>query len=386
MSSAQGHLVHPYEDHSLTLFELIELMGYVMNGNFSNPCTEKVDGINMLFKRTSAGVFFARSFTDIKAGGLTLDGLVNRFKDEPEVSETMHDAMAALEAALAEEEMSWWERNKWLDRWYSCDVVTKRHANVLLYDEDAVVIHSLVMSDDGVLRHNFDDPFYKISKKVGKWSFYSNRPINNRESGASVHVAATALLNLPNNIGMTRTLSTTLGDVYRHNVRLVAHYAGVPDYLLDAVVARVMKDPGHLSLTQIKKQVRYPSEVASIQKFVKDERNIMKAARAEVESIVLKHTIESLKNQSSFLIKDMPKETMRIRDAFSDAYGKLSYTEHSIFAEKQMKRLGALENINSAVEGVVVFYDKKKQFYKFTGWFAPTNQLLGVERYGNRRA
>ena len=45
-----------------------------------------------------------------------------------------------------------------------------------------------------------------------------------------------------------------------------------------------------------------------------------------------------------------------------------------------MMKLKDLKNINTAAEGFVFDYDGHT--YKFTGNFAPVNQILGILRYG----
>jgi cytidyltransferase-like protein len=48
--------------------------------------------------------------------------------------------------------------------------------------------------------------------------------------------------------------------------------------------------------------------------------------------------------------------------------------------KKQMEKLKSVENISTAAEGFVFAYDGHS--YKFTGNFAPMNQLLGLFKYG----
>ena len=50
--------------------------------------------------------------------------------------------------------------------------------------------------------------------------------------------------------------------------------------------------------------------------------------------------------------------------------------------QKEMARLGSVENISAAIEGIVFFY--KGQAYKFTGAFAPAHQILSLFKYGRK--
>ena len=59
--------------------------------------------------------------------------------------------------------------------------------------------------------------------------------------------------------------------------------------------------------------------------------------------------------------------------------GPAQEVAHEILA-KQLKKIKSLDNITSVAEGFVFEYDG--QLYKFTGNFAPINQILGLFRFG----
>lgn len=400
MSAAQGHLQHIYEDFDLKLSQVYELFWLASGWEPVNLVVEKIDGINMLFKHNGDELVFARSLTDIRSGGLQLEAVKTRFKDEPEVGETVHSAMAALSYIFTHAVIN---TKPYQDKWMSCDVVSKKHTNVVPYESEAIVIHPLYVLDDGSVEifEMLDSPVREEHLNPGlkeKWSFKHHKiiPFTGESGDWTVHShkrfqyptapadvlqpAFNKLKALPTLLGMAEE-DPTLREVYRHQLKIAAFYSEIPERLIDQTVARILRDPGYLTLTQIKKLVRYDSEYKDIQKFVQNERELLKAAWAPVENIVNSYAFDFLKGSSSFLIADMIGAAACIRDRVERTSERLYLTERHAFVEAQMNRLGKLENINNALEGVVIYYEKKKSFYKLTGWFAPVNQLLGVERY-----
>ena len=73
MGGAAGHMSHPYEDLSLTLDDLLEMVECLSSKEVE--CYEKVDGLNINFKVTETNVLFARNKTDVAAGGMTQEEL-----------------------------------------------------------------------------------------------------------------------------------------------------------------------------------------------------------------------------------------------------------------------------------------------------------------------
>jgi len=82
-------------------------------------------------------------------------------------------------------------------------------------------------------------------------------------------------------------------------------------------------------------------------------------------------------------VLDDKKELARIREKVSQAIEKIQNSgnvEAIKQLRRQMEKLESLENISSATEGFVFSFDGKT--YKFTGNFAPVNQILGLFKYG----
>ena len=377
MGGCQGHMVHPYEDTSLTLSELSELFTAThFNTSKNNFRCEKFDGINLIFKYNGHDLVFARSHTDLRSGGLKIDQLSNRFKDQPEIGIVMESAMQSL--SLAFETVR--DKTKFMDYWRSLDVLSKEQANVIHYDIDAIAIHPVYLNDSGELFPMIDETI-SFEGQWGEWLIIGPRKLGSLGSNESVMKAINAISSLPYVLN-TKSENVSLADIYRHKIELLALDAQIPMDLVGKVAKRILKEDGYQNLTELKKLVRYSSDIPILQAFVKDERNVLKKARFEVEEIVHSFSVQMMSDVESVLISDSQAEISRLREKMVDTFNKFCGSDHDEFIRLQFRRLGQLTNINSSIEGIVVYYEKKNTFYKFTGWFAPTGQALGVERYG----
>ena len=85
--------------------------------------------------------------------------------------------------------------------------------------------------------------------------------------------------------------------------------------------------------------------------------------------------------QSSF-IQNNEKQIRFLQDEVEKTINKIKSGNNEraqIELERQLKKLKSIKNINTPSEGFV--FDFNGTTYKFTGNFAPTNQILGMERF-----
>jgi len=90
-----------------------------------------------------------------------------------------------------------------------------------------------------------------------------------------------------------------------------------------------------------------------------------------------------LQDFHSSFISDNEAIIKRLQNDISDSVKKIQDSSNEAAKEdlkKQFAKLKDVQNINTPSEGFV--FDFNGTTYKFTGWFAPSNQILGTERYG----
>ena len=128
-----------------------------------------------------------------------------------------------------------------------------------------------------------------------------------------------------------------------------------------------------------------PKDKNSAIYIIKNADNILKQAIEPIETTIHDFSVEMLKGLESLFVLDNKKETERLRKEVSKAIKAIEKSGHEGALEilqKQMNKLKSIENISTAAEGFV--FDHDGWSYKFTGNFAPINQILGLFKYGRK--
>ena len=117
--------------------------------------------------------------------------------------------------------------------------------------------------------------------------------------------------------------------------------------------------------------------------FIQHSKKTLQEAIEPIESAIHDFTVEMLRGLESLFVLDNKKETDRLKDEVSKAIEAIEASGHKGALEilqKQMNKLKSVENVSTAAEGFV--FDHDGWSYKFTGNFAPINQILGLFKYG----
>jgi hypothetical protein len=117
----------------------------------------------------------------------------------------------------------------------------------------------------------------------------------------------------------------------------------------------------------------------------KNHKDILKQAIQPIEHIVHDFSVKMLEGLESLFILDNKKEAKRIKNQVSTAIQNIKtkgVAGNVDILLRQMDKLKNVENISTPAEGFVFDYDGYT--YKFTGNFAPINQILGIGKYDGR--
>ena len=152
-----------------------------------------------------------------------------------------------------------------------------------------------------------------------------------------------------------------------------------------AVVDRILRKDGALGIPQITKGMP-KTEKEKISAFIKYGPALIKKYTYPLEDAIHDFSVELLRGLQSAYILDneaqvekLKKEVAEAIKTIRDYSGPGAEEAHEILFQ-QLKKLKHHDNINTVVEGFV--FQIGDQVYKFTGNFAPINQLLGLFRYG----
>ena len=156
--------------------------------------------------------------------------------------------------------------------------------------------------------------------------------------------------------------------------------------MVDRMLDRKNEDGSTIKLTQIYKG--FPAnQKEEIRVAVKEQAPMLiKQAVFPIEDAIHDFAVEMLSGLESAYILDNHKQVAELKAQVEEAikniqaYDGPGASEAKDVLMTQMSKIKNLDNIDTVVEGFVFIHDG--MMYKFTGNFAPVNQILGLFKYG----
>lgn len=394
---AVGHLDHLFDNRELTFAEIKELLTSAAEGKLENV-TEKLDGMNLVFSWdvSANDLRVARNSGDIKNGGLDEIAIAKKFQDRGNVADAFNSAFKVLRDALGSLSDSTKVKifGDAATVWYSMEVIYTSNPNVINYDSNNVVFHGWpVFEISGGVITKKDDPvgiellkknIEQMQKAVTVRNWHVKGPallrLKKLSDGSILQKTLSAISSAQSTAAVTdqNTIDDYLHSLMTEKVLEIS----VPKQATDAIVSRCLGDPGAPNLVAIKKLLP-PDQHVLVSKFVKDAPLHIKGFIQPIEDAIHHFAIEVLRGLQSTLIDNNDAEILRLRAETSRAIAAIESSGQDAAMDmlrRQMQKLQSIENIASAMEGVVFIY--KGNAYKFTGGFAPASQILGLFKYG----
>lgn len=394
MGGAAGHISHVWENRSLTFNDIVDIMSSAVSGKLENV-VEKFDGMQVSFTHNGREIYFARNKTEMLNGGLNRDSLTRKFADKPAVRDAFVAGHAVLDAAvgcLPRYVKSIFSAGK---LWYSAEIMCSKNSNVICYDSNVIVFHefptyavhggSLVVIDgaDGIklLKQNIDA--MQNAAKMLNWRIHAPEILNIQglTDGTFLNRAVDELHNAA--LRMNCTMGHSIGAYLENGIRRAAtqELSMLPQHIIKNVVSRCLEHSGCLTLAQIKKHtpIDFREHVGD---FVNSSPRLIKSLLEPIELTVMKFTTHLLMGMKSAFLANPSAEAARIRSELSASIESIKSVGDASMLDQlntQMKKIGDAANVEIGTEGVVFVY--KGAAYKFTGYFGPVNQILGMLRY-----
>ena len=396
-----GHMNHLYDNPDLTFREMKQIFQAASNGELKG--TEKTDGQNLqLSYDISTGTArAARNKGNIKAGGMDAAALASKFGGRGALETAFTEAFAAFEDAVGR--MSIEEREEIfgpdVNVYYNAEVQDPRAANLINYDVPTLTIHRVGHNeyDRGTGAATGRD----VSKNARKLAKALERVQGDREEGkfrvemnairrlealgndTAANLAIARLEKATSDQGISD--NQTVGEYTVSRVeQMVDSRILLPDLVKKELMKRIFKEKG-ANIRNVLKLVDKGdgATTAAIRELVADAGKLKQRAVAPIEEIVHDFSVEMLKGLHSAFILDNEAEVVRLRGETQRALQAIETSDSEEAMEilaKQMSKLKDVEGVSTAAEGFVFDYDGVT--YKFTGNFAPMNQLLGLFKYG----
>ncbi len=396
-----GHMNHLYDNPNLTFREMKKVFQAASNGELKG--TEKTDGQNLQlsYDIQTSSARAARNKGNIKDGGLDAAALAAKFGGRGALETAFTEAFAAFEEVVGR--MSIEEREEIFgpntNVYYNAEVQDPRAANVINYDLPTLTIHRVGHREYDRETGNATDR--DVSKNARKLDAALKRVQGEREEGkfrvemnavkrlealsddTAVNLAIARLEKVLSNAGISD--NETVGEYMISRVeRAIDAEIDLSDETKIELMKRIFKEPGANIRNVVATVDKEDKEtIAAIRDLVSKSQQLKFQAIAPIEEIVHDFSVEMLRGLHSAFILDNEAEVERLRAETEKAIRAIesSNSEEAIeILTKQMSKLKDVEGVSTAAEGFVFDYDGVT--YKFTGNFAPMNQLLGLFKYG----
>ena len=437
MGGLAGHMSHLYDNPRLTFGQIKNILQDAAEGKLEG--TEKTDGQNLYISFSvprqelefaEGGARAARNKTNIKSGGMNAKQLSSKFSFNKSLQKSFSQALKDFENVIKQMPRSKQEEIFGPDTniYYNAEIINPDTANVINYDSKLVSIHrgggaefdketgspvevEIIDPDTGevitgpkdVSKHanTLADELEKIQQDLADNKFKiemdaifklkgleDKTALNSAMSQIESEISSEGISDdqmvieyvMARILSMIREMGMDI-DEETEKLLLKRVLLANPSYRATYGYDKMPKD---LDPRKIVKSAS-PKDKNSAIYIIKNADEILKQAIEPIESAIHDFTVEMLKGLESLFVLDNKKETERLRKEVSKAIKAIeqSGNENALeILQKQMNKLKSIENISTAAEGFV--FDHDGWSYKFTGNFAPINQILGLFKYGRK--
>ena len=389
-----GHMNHLYDNGDLTFGKLKEVFTAASNGEIEG--TEKTDGQNLYISYSvkEGRAKAVRNQGNIKDGGMDAIALAKKFADRGSLTSTFVDAFATFEKAVQSLDPKTQMKIFGPDNeiYYNAEVMDPRSPNVINYDAKTLLIHQVghgwydketgkkdkkknVSGNAKILQSVLGQMQDAISEDEYTVQINAIRQLEGLGDDLALNNAIQSIDSIMNEVGLSD--KNTITEFMIAKLMPTITQLPVDEETQKSVIKRLLKLDGALRLPQITKGLQ-PEVKQQISDLTKDKTFLPGLIRP-LELAVHDFGVEMLRGLQSAFILDNKKEVKRLQAEVSKA---ITAIENSGIEEAlqilriQMEKLKNAEQYDTASEGFVFDYDGVT--YKFTGNFAPANQLLGL--------
>ncbi len=434
-----GHMNHIYDNGEMTFGELKQLLQAAVDGKLRG--TEKTDGQNVFlsFDVSTQKARAIRNKGQIKAGGLNVEEFDEFFSVHPNqaLRYSFVEALQAFEDTIKELDTDTQLKifgKKQDNIYFNTEVMNpgmpdaepddpkgKGTTNVIPYDKKTLLIHEVghgkfhpktALPLDVDLSRNYSIlENALIGKSTDVASVFSvethpRRKLEAAGTSKAAEVIASTIDAIDNITGdFSLNDSNTIQDLVMVQVQPIIDQFGLTEDRNKLLLQRVFrlcrsikdrakfvpcgqKDPETGETTHLPRPTMrqitdgIPQDLTDeIKQF--DNSFAYGQYTATLSNSLYDFTNAVLEGFNSSFIKDNEMAIRSLRDQISQSIEKIKNSSNEAARqdlEKQLKKLKDVRNVNTPSEGFV--FDFNGATYKFTGWFAPSNQILGTERYG----
>jgi len=407
---AYGHMAHPFDDKDLTFGDLKKIIELGLGGQLSREdnVTEKLDGQNIMISWKDGKLIAARNKGHIKNGGKTaLDtkGIISKFKGRGEIRNAFVYAMKDLEKAI--KSLSKKQQEKIFNNGYNfmnLEVMWPKSANVIDYDKAELIFHGALIYDDNanvkgevsgsgrILAGMIKQRNQNIQKKykIGKPVFLDVP--KHQDFGKMKGKFLGKLSKLQAQYGLKDNDTLALYHQMWWEVFISGKFGSknLSGKLVQGLTKRWAFFDKSYSIADIKKDMERfrsanPKRKDVLQAILdfdkKDHAKQVKENMKPFETLFFEVGAEVLKNVKGFIAANPKKAVQGIVKRLDNAISKVKSggdLKKLNTLKLQLDKLNAIGGMKAIVPSEGLVFKYKGKTYKFTGAFAPINQITGL--------
>lgn len=396
-----GHMMHLYENPDLSFADIKNVFKMAARGKLAG--TEKTDGQNLFvsYSVQDGKAKAARNKGNIKAGGMSAQELAAKFAVRGNLTAAFVESFEAFESATSQLTKQQLIKIFGPDAniFYNAEIMDPRNANVIQYDTKSFVIHQVGHAEFDKETGSVTDT--DVSENVKFLNHVIQNELRQEQADSEsyrVKMNAVRYLDAMQDLKPYKTaiarLDRLLSKMHLSDDETIA------DYMIASLLPVVNKTFHNASVEAKKALLKRllgdkninsnmvfalfsKEQKQEVRDFIREQPILLKKAIWPLERIIHDFSIEALKGLQSAFILDNEKEVQRLREEVARAIAAIENSGNEEAMEilrMQLEKLQNAENIHTAAEGFVFSYGGNT--YKFTGNFAPVNQLLGLFKYG----
>jgi len=398
---AYGHMAHPFDDKELTFGDLKKIIELGLGGqlNREDNVTEKLDGQNIMVSYKDGKLIAARNKGHIKNGGKTaLDkkGIASKFKGRGAIRNAFVYAMNDLEKAI--KSLSDKQRDKIFNNGYNfmnLEVMYPSSANVIDYDITQLIFHGALKYDDKgnvkgevpgsgrILAGMIEQRNQNIQKKysIGKPVFLDVP--KHQDFGKMKDKFLGRLSKLQSKFGLSD--NDTLGLYHQKwwEQFILKQLKKISPKVLEGLVKRWAFFDKSYKIPQIKQDLK--DEPIFLEWVLKTDKEnhakIVKDNMRPFEILFFEVGAEILKNVKGFISANPKKSVQGVVKRLDKAISVVKSggdVKKLKVLKQQLDKLNAIGGTKAIVPSEGLVFKYKGKTYKFTGAFAPINQITGL--------
>ena len=406
---AYGHLNHPFDDKNLTFSDFKTLIINTLQGNLDKegPVTEKTDGQNIMISWKNGKLVAARNKGHIKnfgANSLDLNGIKNMFAGRGDIEKAFVSAISDLQKALKglskkQKDKIFGEGKKFM----SLEVIYPATSNVIPYDKSLLQFHGTIeynsagspVGEDRGSARMLAGMIKQINQNIQKTysitkPFITQLPkVKNFSEKQSYFLGKLNKLQSEYKMSDNDTLANyhqAYWMEYIYNGAKNTDYPNPPNDILMSLTKRWAFFDKSYKIPNIKKDLKeYPKFLDWVLTTDKmDHAKLQKQHIRDWEILFFELGAEILSNLDDFIAANPSKATQQIRKDLKKAISKVKKSKDTKVLntlKTQLDRLNAIGGLKAVVPTEGITFVFKGKLYKYTGAFAPANQILGMLKF-----